>query len=93
LFDVLPQSDRKRIEARHPAADVCANLFDDKGRSIAGEFTARTIGITREELEKVPMSIVITAGAEKTNALHAVLKAGFIKAIVTDANTAAGLLA
>ena len=93
LFEVLPEADRQRLLALNPTADICANIFDDKGTLIQGEFSSRAIGITADETLKVPMSIVITAGAEKASALRAVLNAGLPKAIVTDAATAQGLLA
>jgi DNA-binding transcriptional regulator LsrR (DeoR family) len=92
LLDALPPDDLARILDLKPTADVCSNLFDEQGHQIIGEFSERTIGISREEIEKVPMAMLLAIGTEKVNALRAVLKAGFIDAVVTDADTATALL-
>jgi DNA-binding transcriptional regulator LsrR (DeoR family) len=92
LFDVLPPGDLDRIRDLKPTADVCANLINEQGHPIVGEFTERTIGISREEIEKVPVAIVLATGRKKVKALRAVLKADIVNALVTDADVATALL-
>jgi DNA-binding transcriptional regulator LsrR (DeoR family) len=92
LHDVLPPEDLAQIRALNPTADVCANLFDANGRQITGEFSKRTIGISREEMEKVPMAVLLATGKKKATALRATLRAGFVNAVVTDADIATALL-
>jgi DNA-binding transcriptional regulator LsrR (DeoR family) len=92
LLEVLSPDDLARIRDLKPIADVCANLFDEQGHQIVGEFSERTMGISREQIEKVPMAVVLAVGSEKVNALRTVLSANLVSAVVADASLAAALL-
>lgn len=52
----------------------------------------RTIGITLEQLQKVPNRIAVAHGNYKAAALLAVLKKGYINHLVTDFSTALNIL-
>jgi DNA-binding transcriptional regulator LsrR (DeoR family) len=92
LLEVLPAEEVKRLRKLDPQADVCAILFDAAGQELTGPHSGRTIGITRAQLESVPMTIAVASGHEKANAIRAVLAAGIVNVLVTDGHTAEALL-
>jgi DNA-binding transcriptional regulator LsrR (DeoR family) len=51
------------------------------------------IGLRPEELTRVPERIMISGGAQKVDALRAILKRGLLTGLVTDQTTARALLA
>ena len=52
----------------------------------------RTIGISLDELKKIPTVIAVAAGANKIPAIAGALRTGAINVLVTDAPTASALL-
>jgi len=89
--DSLPDAEGEALRARGVRAEVCARLLDDDGNALP-DLADRVIAITLEELRQVPEVVAVAAGAAKTEAVRAVLNAGFVTAIVTDAGIARALL-
>jgi DNA-binding transcriptional regulator LsrR (DeoR family) len=89
--DSLPKSEGEALRKRGVRAEVCARLLDDDGRSVT-DLADRVIAISVEQLRQVPEVIAVAGGAMKSAAIRAVLKAGFVTALVTDAGVARALL-
>lgn len=62
------------------------------GDLIDGELAGRVIGLSVQDLTKIPIRICIAGGAEKVTVLKAILKKGFATHLVSDALTVRGLL-
>ncbi|HWK46967.1 MAG TPA: sugar-binding domain-containing protein [Stellaceae bacterium] len=73
-------------------ADLCATLIDDEGRIVSSPLDTLGLGLTSDQLRRVPNVIGIGGGARKTDAIAAVLKGRWISMLVTDAGTARTLL-
>jgi DNA-binding transcriptional regulator LsrR (DeoR family) len=50
------------------------------------------IGITVEQLRRVPEEVLVSVGLDKVFAVAAALRSGFVTSLVTDANVARALL-
>jgi DNA-binding transcriptional regulator LsrR (DeoR family) len=92
LRDALAQPDRQALEAMHVRAEICATLLDDDGRPVAPELATRSITISADQLRRVPEVIAVAGGATKARAVRAVMAAGFVTSLVTNATAARILL-
>lgn len=73
-------------------ADLCATLIDDAGREIPGRLDTLGLALSTRQLRRIPNVIGVGGGPEKTEAIAAVLKGGWIDTLVTDAGTARRLV-
>ncbi|MBN9056087.1 MAG: dihydroxyacetone kinase subunit DhaK [Rhizobiales bacterium] len=77
----------------HGVAGVVAGRFiDEKGRPVPGPLDERTIGISLDALRRIGTRIGVAGGFDKVPALLAALRGGYINVLVTDAETAQGIL-
>ena len=72
--------------------DICCHFLDEEGNPRYPELSERIVGITPEWLREIPKSIGIATGAEKAHGVAAVLRGGFVKALVCDRDLAQALL-
>jgi DNA-binding transcriptional regulator LsrR (DeoR family) len=89
--DSLTKSEGAALRKRGVRAEVCARLLDDGGEPVT-DLDGRVIAITAEQLQQVPEVIAVAGGTRKIDAIRAVLKGGYLTALVTDAGVARGLL-
>jgi DNA-binding transcriptional regulator LsrR (DeoR family) len=67
-------------------------FVDEQGAPVSGAYDGRLIGITIDNLQRIPQRICVAGGPEKTPALRGALKAGYVTHFVTDEATALNLL-
>jgi deoxyribonucleoside regulator len=72
--------------------DVCCHFLDAEGKARYPELSERIVGLTPDELRAIGRTVGIATGAEKAPGVAAVLKGGFIKALVCDRELALSLL-
>ncbi|MGH3648954.1 MAG: sugar-binding transcriptional regulator [Micromonosporaceae bacterium] len=89
--DSLPVADGETLQRHGVRAEVCARLLDDAGNPVP-DLADRVIAISVEQLRQVPEVIAVAGGAQKSEAIRAALRAGFITSLVTDAGAAQALL-
>jgi DNA-binding transcriptional regulator LsrR (DeoR family) len=82
-----------RLTADGAVGDVAGQIFTKDGRLHPCQFNRRLIGITFEELCKIPMTIAVAMGPEKTGAILGCLRTCTIKVLCTDDQTAGEVLA
>jgi len=92
LFDATDDVAREALRRLGACADVCGTLWDANGHRMAADVTERFIGISADQLCQIPEVLAIAGGRTKVAAIRAVLAAGFVTSIVTDADTASALL-
>ena len=73
-------------------AVVAGRFLDAQGHAIGGEIDNRMIGMTIDEIKKIPERICVAAGKEKVEPIRAVLRGGLATTLVTDEQTAQLLL-
>jgi DNA-binding transcriptional regulator LsrR (DeoR family) len=71
---------------------ICGRFFDRNGIPVLGSADNRMIGLTLEELRRIPCRIAVAGGPEKTEAMLGALRGEYITDLVTDEATARSLL-
>lgn len=92
LFNELPHHDRARLREAGIIADVCGIPLGADGKVVDEEMAQRVVGVTIDELRRVPETVAVAGGDLKADAIRACLRAGVISTLVTDAATAERLL-
>ena len=77
--------------AANAAGDVLGHFFDWEGKEIDIYVNRRNIGLTVEELKKIPTKILVAGGKKKHNALQVAVSHHFCDILITDAASAAML--
>jgi deoxyribonucleoside regulator len=80
------------LRERGIVGDVCCHFLDAEGNARYPELSERIIGLTPDELRSIDRTVGIATGAEKAPGVAAVLKGGFVKALVCDRELALSLL-
>lgn len=92
--DALPRDiDPGELIARGGVGDILGYVLDAEGELIDHDVNRRVIGVSLDDLEKVPNVILAAGGFHKVAIIRASLRRGFIDTLVTDADTAEVLLA
>jgi lsr operon transcriptional repressor len=89
----LEKREWQELAAAGMVGDMCARFFDHDGQSVEHEVSGRVIGLSFEQLTRIPARVVAAGGASKLEALRATLRGGLATVLVTDATTARDLLA
>jgi deoxyribonucleoside regulator len=77
---------------RGAVGDICCHFLDAAGNPCLPDFSERVVGISLEQLRAIPRVIGIATGAEKAASVAAVLKGGYLSALVCDSELAKPLL-
>ena len=77
-----------------PFATDCLrlSLLDADGNAL-DVLDGRMVGVSLDQLERIPTKLVVAGGAAKQRAVLAALRAGLVDILVTDAETARFALA
>jgi DNA-binding transcriptional regulator LsrR (DeoR family) len=89
----LTAKEWNELIAAGAVGDIGARYFDIDGRPVKHELNRRIIGLTLEQLRRIPLRVVAAGGRDKDKAVHAALRRGLISVLVTDAGTAERVLA
>jgi deoxyribonucleoside regulator len=77
---------------RSSVSDVCSHYFAAGGEALGEEHDARLIAASRDEFRRIPLAVGLADGPEKVAGIVGAARAGLIKALVTDEDTANGCL-
>ena len=80
------------LTADGAVGDVAGQIFTLDGKLHPCQFNRRLIGVTFEELCKIPTTIAVAMGPEKTRAILGCLRTCTIKVLCTDDQTAGEVL-
>jgi DNA-binding transcriptional regulator LsrR (DeoR family) len=91
VYELLTRDEVDKLAIDGVVAETCALLFDDDGKRISG-LDDRRIGVDEATLRAIPTRIAVATGAEKINAVRAILHSGLVSSIVTDSEIAMAVL-
>ncbi|MEA9391630.1 sugar-binding transcriptional regulator [Acerihabitans sp. TG2] len=80
------------VESSGARSELLAHLLDEQGRPACFTDNQRLVSLTLEELRKIPFSFAVAAGSHKVEPASSVLRGRYLKGIVTDESTAAGII-
>lgn len=92
LFNELPHHDRARLRKAGIVADLCGIPLNAAGEVVDEEIAQRVVGVSIDELRRVPETVAVAGGELKVDAIRACLRAGVVSTLVTDSSTAELLL-
>lgn len=88
----LSEADMQDIKSRGAVGDLLARYIDEEGNEVEMPNDRHVIGVPLESLRAIPSVIAIAAGSEKVASIRAALAGNYFDVLVTDADTADGLL-
>lgn len=91
--NIFPEGELKALDELGAVGDICLRFFDAAGRPVPSSFDERVIGITLDQLRRVPRSVGIAGSAPKLEAIRGALAGGWINVLITDRFTAEQLVA
>lgn len=92
-YDTFSSEERARLLADGAVGDFFGIPFTASGDIVDPHLQDRAIGITADELARVPEVIALAGGADKADAVAGVLRSGLVSTLVTDTSCAAALVA
>ena len=94
MQDALPRDVHPAdLRANGGVGDIIGHILDASGDRIDHDINRRVIGVSLDDLAAIPNVILAAGGLHKVPIIRAALRRGFVNTLVTDENTALGLLA
>jgi DNA-binding transcriptional regulator LsrR (DeoR family) len=90
--NAVDQEQQEELRRLGAVGDVCFRFFDQDGELVDSPFNDRVVGITPEQLKRVPRRIGVAGGSNKLAAIRAALTGQWVNTLITDLETAQGLL-
>ena len=72
--------------------DINAYFFGEDGKQLDASIHDRVIGMSLDDLRKVPLVIAVAGGAGKVEAIQAALCGGVLDVLITDSETSSLIL-
>ena len=92
LWRFLPPEALPDLLSKGAVGSINLRYFKASGELVQSELNDRVIGLTLDEIRKIPRVVGIAGGPTKLRAIRAALGAGLVNVLVTDQVTAADLL-
>lgn len=92
IDEIGPTGELQRLVAQGAVGDFSGIYFDSHGRYVPSSVEKRIISLTLDEIRNLPDRAVVALGRKKVAAIAAAAKSGIISHLVTDLQTAQGLL-
>ncbi|GAA4839762.1 sugar-binding transcriptional regulator [Saccharopolyspora rosea] len=92
VHDALGPGEQASLGRRGVVAEIAGRLFDADGNALTTGLVQRVLAIPAEQLRKVPEVVALGYAGPKAEAIDAVLRAGIVTTLVTDAEAAPLLL-
>jgi DNA-binding transcriptional regulator LsrR (DeoR family) len=90
--NALTEDEQDELRSAGAVGDVCLRFFDVDGCSIETPLNQRILNITPADLMGAPRRVGVAGGAGKYRAIRAALRGGWVNVLVTDLDTARGLV-
>lgn len=92
VLGALSPEDAEALLEAGAVAEIFGYFIDSRGRVVDHEVNERFTGPPMDALRAIPRTIVAAGGPQKLATLKAMLLGGYATVLVTDENTARGLL-
>ena len=90
---LIGASDVESLRKAGAVGDICVHWIDAMGRIIDHPLNSRAMALAPEKLKSIPCVILASGGYNKIAPVHGALHGGMVDVLVTDEETAAGVLA
>lgn len=89
----LTENKKKELIKKGAVGYLCGYFLDKNGNLLPDSINDKIVGISFENLKKVPHVIAVAGGVDKSHAIYAALKGKLIHCLITDSRIAEKLLA
>jgi len=89
---IISRAELDELLRKGTVGDIALRYYDVDGACIESEINDRIIGMTLEQIKRVPKVVGVSGGPQKTAAIRAALKGHIVNVLITDSVTAARLL-
>lgn len=90
--ELITADQLRQLEAEGAVGDTGGQFIHESGRLHPGAINKCIIGLTLDELRRIPNTIAVAAGTAKVKAILGALRSGVLNALCTDQQTAAELV-
>jgi DNA-binding transcriptional regulator LsrR (DeoR family) len=92
-FTALSAEDMRRVaETCGGIGEIGAYVYDREGNPCASEYAERVVGLSLQELKRIPFTIGVAATAAKALPLYGALRGGYLHTLITDEAAAQGVV-
>lgn len=92
MHNFIDQEDVTSLKKRGAVGDVLTHFMDKSGNHIESPLEGRVIGLTLEEIRKIPQRVLISSGKEKVPIMAVALNQGIFSVLITNRKTAVEIL-
>ncbi len=92
LSGYATEDDLRQLTDEGTVGDVCGHFFNIDGKPSSLDYTARLIGISLDQLMRIPARLGIAGGPNKVEPIIGALRGGYVNMLVTDDMTARTIL-
>jgi DNA-binding transcriptional regulator LsrR (DeoR family) len=89
---IIRQKDLNTLLANGAVGDIVLRYFDAQGRPVHSDLDERVIGISLEQLKRIPRVVGVTGGPQKHEVIYGALRGRLINILITDEHSARYLL-
>jgi len=89
---IISQSELDGLLRKGAVGDIALRYYDANGTCIEAEINDRIIGMSLEDLKRVPKVVGVSGGPDKVSAIRGALRGSLIDVLITDVVTAQKLL-
>lgn len=90
--NTLSEEEMTRLRELGAVGDVCLRFFDADGALVESPLNDRVLGLSVDELRRVPRRVAVAGGERKVDAIRATLQGRWVDVLITDNWTARALL-
>ena len=72
--------------------EIVGRIYDKEGQVVDEDLRRKMIGISTQQIKKIPVRVGISYGKDKVEAIKGAIKGEMINVLVTDATTAEKLM-
>jgi deoxyribonucleoside regulator len=84
--------DLSALRAAGAVGEILGRFYDANGKECATPLQRRVVSLGLKELQRIPKKVGVLAGSDRTTAVLAAIRSGFLNALVVDEGCAAAIL-
>jgi DNA-binding transcriptional regulator LsrR (DeoR family) len=89
---IIGGEDVESLKQAGAVGDICVHWIDDRGAIVDHPLNSRAMALAPELLKSIPCVILASGGRHKIAPIHGALHGGMVDVLVTDEQTAKGVL-
>lgn len=90
--EIITWEEMGMLRSQGAVGDISLHFYDRDGIEVESEFQKRVIGVSFEDMKKIPRMVGVAGGPEKYEAILGALHGGIINTLITDTQTAQRLI-